>query len=262
MDYYISSADGKYKGPFKKENLIANGLKPETLVWRQGQASWLPARDMPEIADLLVATPPPLAMAMAQHASMTSPPPLSQLQNSKDALAQELEQSRLELEELKKSVITLENAKKKTKAPAGGNVTASSQLKSKPKSAGTNTGKAKTTTKAKKKPNNRYSYPVATWLNESITLMVIVVTHVLLAITGYTTFFYIYLDAVGAVLCATGITLGLNIQALNKISYKKDSPSRIKADKLSYINGLLVSVTAAIGFLIILVQSAHYIYVI
>ena len=116
MDYYISSADGKYKGPFKKENLIANGLKPETLVWRQGQASWLPARDMPEIADLLVATPPPLAMAMAQHASMPSPPPLSQLQNSKDALAQELEKSRLELEELKKTVITLENAKKKTKA--------------------------------------------------------------------------------------------------------------------------------------------------
>ena len=58
-----------------------------------------------------------------------------------------------------------------------------------------------------------------------------------------------------------GIVIGIKIRKLNAISYKKGSESRLKAEKLGYFNGILVSATAAIGFLIILVQSAHYVYV-
>ena len=58
-----------------------------------------------------------------------------------------------------------------------------------------------------------------------------------------------------------GIAIGVKIRKLNNISYKKGCESRLKAEKLGYFNGIFVSTIAAIGFLIILVQSAHYVYV-
>ena len=99
------------------------------------------------------------------------------------------------------------------------------------------------------------------WFNESIWLLVFVIIHVILALTDMTTFEYIYLDILGAILCITGIVIGARIKSLNKVSYAKDSATRNQAEKLSKFNGFLVSATAAAGFLIILYQSAHYVYV-
>ena len=56
--------DGQQRGPFGVEELrahVADGrLTRETLVWRQGMPQWAPAADVPEVAALLSATPPPL----------------------------------------------------------------------------------------------------------------------------------------------------------------------------------------------------------
>lgn len=264
MEYYISGSNGKYNGPFKKEDLIKNAVTPQTMIWRQGLSAWIPAKDLAEIADIFTVTPPLLDVALAQRAATATPPPLTHTQNSQDALAQELAQSRRELEELKKTVITLENANKKAKSSTSAKSTTTSKpnsLKSVSKNTTPSTKKDKPEKKEKKKAKTRYSFPAATWLTEACVLMVCVIVHFLLGITNTTTFFYIYIDIVGAVLCAIAIILGFLIKKQNEISYKEKSPERIKADKLSYFNGLLVSVTAAIGFLIILVQSAHYIYV-
>ena len=82
-----------------------------------------------------------------------------------------------------------------------------------------------------------------------------------MAIFDWTTFEYLYVDIVGAVLSITGIIIGIKIRKLNKISYKKGSETRLKAEKLGYFNGFFVSTIAAIGFIIILIQSAHYVFV-
>jgi cation transport ATPase len=256
MEYYISNNGGKYSGPFKKEELLRNGLTPETLVWRQGMTAWMPAKDVNEIAGIFNVAPPSLALAIAARQAS---PPLNQVDNSLEALAQELAKSRNEIEQLKREVITLENAKKKTKRAA-----VASKAKSAVSTADTVKTSAGKTKKqeAKKKKKDRYDYPVAPWFTEAWVLMVCVVVHFLMGVTGYTTFSYVYLDIVGAVLCAVGIFLGYRVKQLNKISYAKGSKERIAADKISYFNGLLVSTTAAIGFLIILVQSAHFVYVV
>jgi len=38
----------------------AGRLTRETLVWRQGMAGWTPAGQVPELAELFAAVPPPL----------------------------------------------------------------------------------------------------------------------------------------------------------------------------------------------------------
>ncbi|HEV8605411.1 MAG TPA: GYF domain-containing protein [Tepidisphaeraceae bacterium] len=67
MNYYF--ADGSVqKGPFPMDQLVAQGLKRESLVWREGMAQWQRAESVPELAGLLgsaayqpreVAPPPP-----------------------------------------------------------------------------------------------------------------------------------------------------------------------------------------------------------
>jgi membrane protease subunit (stomatin/prohibitin family) len=54
---------GEQRGPFDKAGLAGAGLTPDALVWRAGMAQWTPARDVPELADLLRHTPPPLPPA-------------------------------------------------------------------------------------------------------------------------------------------------------------------------------------------------------
>ena len=53
MEYFIS-IDGKQLGPFPVEALRANGLTPETLVWTQGMANWVPASQVAELQPLFV----------------------------------------------------------------------------------------------------------------------------------------------------------------------------------------------------------------
>jgi membrane protease subunit (stomatin/prohibitin family) len=61
--YHVAIA-GQQRGPFDRATLqtqIASGqLTRETLVWSQGMASWLPAGQVAELAQLFEAVPPPL----------------------------------------------------------------------------------------------------------------------------------------------------------------------------------------------------------
>lgn len=46
-----------HKGPFTREELLAQGLTPTTMVWRDGMADWLPANEVAELQDLLYQQP-------------------------------------------------------------------------------------------------------------------------------------------------------------------------------------------------------------
>ena len=256
MDYYIALPGKKRGGPYKKKDLIANGIKPDSLVWRQGLETWMAAKQVEDLSDLFVGTNKP-APAIAPPPLPTPPPmPASVMPETSPetiTLQRKLDDSKKEIEELKTLLEQKESeADKKL-------VAVSEKRKAEVKEKKKENEKKKETTKNKKK--TKYDHPVCDWRDESIWLLVLVVCHALMALFQWTTFEYIYLDIVGAVLSILGIVIGCKIRSLNAISYKKNSESRLKAEPLGHFNGILVSATAAVGFLIILVQSAHYVYV-
>ncbi len=65
--------DGKACGPMPREAL--NGLAAETKVWRQGLPQWIPAAQLPELADLIARRqqPPVLPQPPMTEAPMTEP---------------------------------------------------------------------------------------------------------------------------------------------------------------------------------------------
>ncbi len=60
--FYVT-VNGQQAGPLSLEQIrqmISQGqVKPNTYVWKQGLANWVPANQVPEIAGLFGATPPP-----------------------------------------------------------------------------------------------------------------------------------------------------------------------------------------------------------
>jgi len=59
VEYYIA-ADQQRLGPFTIEQLAQQGLRPDTLAWREGMPQWLPASLIPELLPILTATPAPI----------------------------------------------------------------------------------------------------------------------------------------------------------------------------------------------------------
>ncbi|MFF0146353.1 membrane protease subunit (stomatin/prohibitin family) [Amycolatopsis sulphurea] len=63
-EQWFLGAGGQQLGPFDRAQLGqqvgAGTLTRETLVWKNGMAAWTPAAQVPEVAALLGATPPPL----------------------------------------------------------------------------------------------------------------------------------------------------------------------------------------------------------
>ena len=55
--YYIGKDNQQY-GPFEMNQLLANGLTPDTLVWCAGMSGWEMAKNVPELAGLFVAQQP------------------------------------------------------------------------------------------------------------------------------------------------------------------------------------------------------------
>ena len=55
--YYIGK-NNQQTGPFEVNQLLANGLTPDTLVWCQGMASWEKAKNVPELMGLFVPQQP------------------------------------------------------------------------------------------------------------------------------------------------------------------------------------------------------------
>jgi TM2 domain-containing membrane protein YozV len=77
MDYFM--ADGNVqKGPFPVEQLISQGLKRDSLVWREGMPQWQKAETVPDLAGLFAyqqqyAPPPPPPPPMG--GGFAQPPP-------------------------------------------------------------------------------------------------------------------------------------------------------------------------------------------
>lgn len=57
MTKYYIAIDNQRQGPFPAEELPQHGLTPESLVWCKGMVGWEKAKNVPELAYLLVQTP-------------------------------------------------------------------------------------------------------------------------------------------------------------------------------------------------------------
>lgn len=51
-EYYII-VDERQAGPFSREDLRSQGIRPDTLVWRAGLPDWVKASELAEISDLI-----------------------------------------------------------------------------------------------------------------------------------------------------------------------------------------------------------------
>lgn len=59
MNFYLV-IDGRRQGPFPLEELVAQGLERDTLVWRAGQSDWERADKLPVLQEVLATVPPPV----------------------------------------------------------------------------------------------------------------------------------------------------------------------------------------------------------
>jgi membrane protease subunit (stomatin/prohibitin family) len=63
---FFLALNGKQAGPFEfmllRSKVMTGELKPETLVWRQGMATWAAAKDVPELTSVLASGSPPPPM--------------------------------------------------------------------------------------------------------------------------------------------------------------------------------------------------------
>lgn len=62
MDFYILVGNTK-QGPYPLEELKNKNITPHTLVWRSGLTEWVPASQLPELAELLSELPPDIPEA-------------------------------------------------------------------------------------------------------------------------------------------------------------------------------------------------------
>ncbi len=58
--YFFIGTNGQQYGPVPAENLKANGVTRETLVWCNGMANWAKAADVPELAAQFAPPIPPV----------------------------------------------------------------------------------------------------------------------------------------------------------------------------------------------------------
>ena len=71
MNRYYLVMDGRRKGPFALDELEAQGLERDSLVWCLGLADWSPADQVPALHDLVATLPPPVPAHSPQ--AMQSP---------------------------------------------------------------------------------------------------------------------------------------------------------------------------------------------
>ena len=64
QDKWFAGIGGQQPGPFDAAGLQAqissSAITPDTLLWKKGMANWTAAKDVPEVAGLFGAAPPPL----------------------------------------------------------------------------------------------------------------------------------------------------------------------------------------------------------
>ena len=71
--YFYIGTNGQQYGPVPAENLKANGVTRETLVWCNGMANWAKAADVPELAAQF-APPTPPTPPVAPHTPQRNVP--------------------------------------------------------------------------------------------------------------------------------------------------------------------------------------------
>jgi hypothetical protein len=57
---YFVAVNERRKGPFTLEELRRSNVQRDMLVWHSGMAKWVPAGELPELADFLPDLPPPI----------------------------------------------------------------------------------------------------------------------------------------------------------------------------------------------------------
>ena len=60
MKYYFYSDGENQKGPFTFEQLKNEKINKDTLVWCEGLTDWKPVKEIKELQDFLLLTPPPI----------------------------------------------------------------------------------------------------------------------------------------------------------------------------------------------------------
>ena len=55
MEFFIIDRNGQQAGPFSFDQLVQKGISPETLVWKQGMADWVPAWKVEDLRAVLEA---------------------------------------------------------------------------------------------------------------------------------------------------------------------------------------------------------------
>jgi hypothetical protein len=60
MTYYYIEKKGNQVGPLTKQELKEMRLTKTTLIWYEGLSSWTEAKNIEELNDIIIATPPPL----------------------------------------------------------------------------------------------------------------------------------------------------------------------------------------------------------
>lgn len=58
MKFFVAQGQ-RQLGPFEPHELAAQGLDPQTLVWREGMAQWQPAASVPDLRHLFGGSVPP-----------------------------------------------------------------------------------------------------------------------------------------------------------------------------------------------------------
>jgi TM2 domain-containing membrane protein YozV len=59
-DYFLAIDGQQQQGPFPVHQLLARGMRPESLVWCEGMGAWQRADSVPELAALLSPRPSPI----------------------------------------------------------------------------------------------------------------------------------------------------------------------------------------------------------
>lgn len=85
--YYYTDGYTQF-GPFTLAELRYKNITPQTLVWYNGLANWLPAGQLPELSEIFSPTPPipptPWGMPHSPTPQTPPPPPTAPAQRRKD----------------------------------------------------------------------------------------------------------------------------------------------------------------------------------
>lgn len=80
---YFFANGNEQRGPYSVEQLAALGLRPDTLVWREGLAEWVPLDSLSELTALIPVAPvvahPPPPLMNPSNPYVASPTPIRPL---------------------------------------------------------------------------------------------------------------------------------------------------------------------------------------